>query len=78
MTVSQKEQPILTDVESPLSDLEELVGYNLKRAYVVVQEDFREALGQDGISAGVFSVLSLTMESPNITQSKLAGCITVD
>ena len=43
MTVSQKEQPVLTDVESPLSDLEELVGYNLKRAYVVVQEDFRDS-----------------------------------
>lgn len=78
MTISQKEQPILTDVESPLSDLEELVGYNLKRAYVVVQEDFREALGQDGISAGVFSVLSLTMESPNITQSKLARLLGIE
>ena len=78
MTVSQKEQPVLTDVESPLSDLEELVGYNLKRAYVAVQEDFREALGQDGISAGVFSALSLTIESPNITQSKLARLLGIE
>lgn len=54
------------------SDLEELVGYNLKRAYVVVQNDFRAALGGDGLSARVFSALSLTVQFPHITQSKLA------
>ena len=50
------------DLKTP--DLEELVGYNLKRAYIVVKEDFRDAMGKDGLSARVFSALSLTHDHP--------------
>ncbi|KUP90835.1 MarR family winged helix-turn-helix transcriptional regulator [Tritonibacter horizontis] len=64
------------DLES--SDLEELFGYNLKRAYIIVQNDFREALGQDGLSARVFSALSLTVKYPNITQSELARMMGIE
>lgn len=64
------------DVES--SDLEDLIGYNLKRAYVIVQSDFRDALGKDGLSARVFSALSLTVEYPNITQSELARMMGIE
>ena len=59
-------------------DLEELVGYNLKRAYIVAKEDFREAMGKDGLSARVFSALSLTHDHPNITQSELARIMGVE
>ena len=31
------------------SDLEQLFGYNLKRAYIIFQTDFRKALGPDGL-----------------------------
>ena len=58
--------------EAETSDLEDLIGYNLKRAYVVVQTDFREALGRDGLAPRVFSALSLVNEHPDITQSELA------
>lgn len=54
------------------ADLEDLVGYNLKRAYIVMQSDFRSALGPNGLSARVFSALSLVTQFPNITQSALA------
>lgn len=54
------------------SDLEDFVGYNLKRAYVIVQNDFREALGHDGLAPRVFSALSLVVQFPEITQSALA------
>jgi DNA-binding MarR family transcriptional regulator len=60
------------EIHSGTSDLEELIGYNLKRAYVIVQTDFRETLGEDGLSARMFSALSLTVRYPNITQSELA------
>jgi DNA-binding MarR family transcriptional regulator len=60
------------------SDLETLVGYNLKRAYIVVQEDFREAVGKDGLSARVFSALSLTVNYPNVTQSELARMMGIE
>ena len=60
------------------SDLEDLIGYNLKRAYIIVQTDFREALGKDGLSARVFSALSLTVKYPNITQSELARMMGIE
>lgn len=60
------------------SDLESLVGYNLKRAYIVVQDDFRGALGSEGPSARVFSALSLCVNFPNITQSELARMMGIE
>ncbi len=52
--------------------LEDLVGYNLKRAYVVVQNDFRAAMGEGGLSPRVFAALALVVENPGLTQSDLA------
>ena len=54
------------------SELEELVGYALKRAYVVFLNDFRATLGEDGLSPRSFSALSLAHQFPGITQSELA------
>lgn len=65
-------------LELETSDLEDLVGYNLKRAYIVVQNDFREVLGKDGLSGRVFSALSLVVKFPNITQSELARMIGIE
>lgn len=59
-------------------DLEDLIGYNLKRAYVIVQDDFRQALGDDNMSPRVFTALSLTVNHPNITQSALARMMGVE
>lgn len=64
--------------EAETADLEGLIGYNLKRAYVIVQTDFREALGADGLSPRVFSALSLTVKFPNITQSELARMMGIE
>ncbi|SFR12678.1 MarR family winged helix-turn-helix transcriptional regulator [Poseidonocella sedimentorum] len=61
-----------TGPESAGSVLETLIGYNLKRAYVIVQADFREALGQDGLGPRAFSALSFVVQFPEITQSALA------
>ncbi len=60
------------------SDLEELIGYNLKRAYVIVQADFRAALGKDGLAPRVFSALSLVVQFPNTTQSELARMLDIE
>ena len=64
--------------DADASDLEELIGYNLKRAYVIVQTDFRETLGEDGLSARMFSALSLAVRYPNITQSELARMLGIE
>jgi len=53
-------------------DLNSLIGYNLKRAYMIAQVDFRAALGAGGLGARDFSVLSVVVDNPNITQSVVA------
>lgn len=65
-------QTIKDEPSANPSDLESFVGYNLKRAYVIVQNDFRAILGEDGLAPRVFSALSLAVQYPNITQSALA------
>ena len=66
------------DLAFDASDLEDLIGYNLKRAYVIVQTDFRKALGDDGMSPRVFSALSLCVHNPSITQSELARMMGIE
>jgi len=60
------------------SDLDQLVGYNLKRAYMIINDDFRRALGEDGLSPRVFAALLLVVQTPNITQSALARRLGVE
>lgn len=65
------------DLASP-SDLDDLIGYNLKRAYLVVQSDFRRVLGDDGLNPRSFSVLSLAVQFPEITQSMVARRLNIE
>ena len=58
--------------------LEEFIGYNLKRAYMIVQTDFRRALGDEGLAPRVFSTLALVVQFPNITQSGLARLLGIE
>ncbi len=60
------------DMDAPEMALETLVGYNLKRAYVVIQSDYRAVMGDEGLSPRVFSALTFVVETPNLTQSDLA------
>lgn len=71
-------QTKLTSVEHDISDLEGFIGYNLKRAYVIVQADFRRALGENGLAPRVFSALNLVVQFPNITQSGLARMLGIE
>lgn len=68
----------LGEDEDMTSVLDDLVGYNLKRAYVIVQADFRDTLGKDGLTARVFSALTMVVEQPNITQSDLARALRIE
>ena len=59
-------------------DLEAFIGYNLKRAYMIVQADFRAAQGVGGLSARAFSALSMVVQFPEITQSALARSLGIE
>ncbi|WP_316014458.1 MarR family transcriptional regulator [Roseobacter sp. HKCCA0434] len=66
------------DIDPRDTDLEGFVGYNLKRAYMIVQADFRATLGEGGLSPRVFSALSVCVSHPHITQSELARLIGIE
>jgi DNA-binding MarR family transcriptional regulator len=54
------------------SGIEWLLGYNLKRAYMIVRDDFRKQVEQSVLSPRAFSVLTLIAETPRLTQSEVA------
>lgn len=78
MTARQKISTQSSTETVAQSDLEDLIGYNLKRAYLIVSSDFKQTLGQDGFGPRVFSALSLVVQFPNITQSELARMLGIE
>jgi DNA-binding MarR family transcriptional regulator len=54
------------------SAFEALIGYNLKRAYLIVQNDYRKAMDSTGLSARAFAAMSFVVTDPGITQADLA------
>ena len=66
------------DGAAATSDIEGFIGYNLKRAYMVMQADFRASLGRDGLAPRVFTALSLAIENPDVTQSELARLLGIE
>lgn len=58
--------------DAAASEIEDLIGYNLKRAYVIFRSDFSDTLGKDGLAPRSFSVLALAVANPEITQSEVA------
>ena len=67
-----------TDPDMTVPELESFIGYNLKRAYVIIQADFRRAIGADGFGPRTFSALSLVVQFPNITQTGLARMLGIE
>ncbi|TVP72511.1 MAG: MarR family transcriptional regulator [Rhodobacteraceae bacterium] len=58
--------------EQDESDIERLLGYNLKRAYMIVRDDFRRQVEQSVLTPRAFSVLTLIVETQGLTQSEIA------
>ncbi|MBV0912015.1 MarR family winged helix-turn-helix transcriptional regulator [Anianabacter salinae] len=60
------------DAGPDMSLLERQVGYNLRRGYTRFAAHLREALAPVGLSQRTFSVLSVVVSNPGITQSDVA------
>ncbi len=76
-----KQQKVLPDESIAIgksSDLEDFVGYNLKRAYMIIHTDFRNVQGDKGLAPRVFSALCLVVQYPNVTQSELARLLGIE
>ena len=78
MAAQKSEHPTPPLDQATPAELEDFVGYNLKRAYMVVQAEFNKALEVEGFSPRVFSALSLVVQFPNITQSALARTLDIE
>lgn len=59
-------------------DLLGLIGYNMKRAYMRIYADFTEALAEMDLRQRTFSVLSLVIENPDISQSDVARTLGIE
>lgn len=80
MPVSANKMPLdpVADPKLGTEALDRLIGYNLKRVYITIQADFRETLAEEDISPRVFSVLSLAVETPGVTQSEVARLLGIE
>jgi DNA-binding MarR family transcriptional regulator len=62
-----------------LGDLPDLLGYNIRRAQVVLWRDFLQVVDAGaGIRPGVFSLLMLVARNPGAAQIELARALSID
>lgn len=64
-------------VQTDQSALLELVGYNIRRAYLVIQALFDEEMEKHDLRQAEFAVLSIVRGNPGINQRALADALAV-
>ena len=64
--------------ETQLGLLPELIGYQLRLAQIAIFRDFTAALGEQGITPGLFGVLVIIEANPGLKQSELARATHLD
>ena len=57
--------------------LRQFIGYNMKRAYMPIQEDMAATLEPLGLRLGTFSALAVVMGSPGISQTQLGQVLDI-
>lgn len=57
--------------------LRQFVGYRMKRAFLLIQDDMAETLEPFGLRTGTFSALAVVIESPDISQSDLSDVLNI-
>lgn len=53
--------------------LQDFMGMYLRRAYEVAYEDFRRRLGKDAMQPGHFTILTLIVRNPRISQTQIGA-----
>jgi DNA-binding MarR family transcriptional regulator len=59
------------------SELLDLTGYNIRRAYIVIQSQFEDRMEKHDLRQAEFSVLSIVKVNPGINQKALAEALAV-
>ncbi|SMX32210.1 MarR family winged helix-turn-helix transcriptional regulator [Actibacterium lipolyticum] len=60
------------------TDLYGLIGYNIKRSYMHIHKDFKATLDEFNLTQRTFSVLSVVIENPNISQSDVGRALAIE
>ena len=72
MATAKSSEPKKTPAAPSDALLRQFVGYNMKRAYMQVQDDLAETLAPLGLRIGTYSALAVVVSSPGISQTQLA------
>jgi DNA-binding MarR family transcriptional regulator len=77
MDANTERQPDDGPAKASDARLRRFIGYNMKRAYMQVQDDVAETLAPFGLRIGTFSALAVVIESPGISQSQLSQVLNI-
>lgn len=68
------------DSERTITDshLRQLVGYNMKRTYLVVAADIAQTLAAFDLRIMTFSALAMIVENPDLTQTELSQALSIE
>ena len=69
-----------TSTTADLSDtnLRQFIGYNMKRAYLVIDADLRPTIEALGLRPATFSALAIIIDNPDITQTMLGQALHIE
>jgi|SRR5471032_309368 DNA-binding MarR family transcriptional regulator len=76
-SMASRPAPVASDDQADQTELLGLVGYNLRRAYLVIQSLFDERMEKHDLRQAEFSVLSIVKDNPGINQKALAEALVV-
>jgi DNA-binding MarR family transcriptional regulator len=62
----------------PQKSLRQFVGYEMKLAYLLIQEDMMRILRPTGLRIVTFSALGIVVENPDISQTQLAQALQIE
>ncbi len=78
MNTSKKTKIAKPPVSVSDKNLRQFVGYSMKRAFLLVQEDMANTLKPLGLRMMTFSSLAIIVENPDISQKYLAQALGID
>lgn len=70
--------PDTTKRAPDLSDLEAILGYRMKRAYMRIHRDLKPVLDEFQLTQRNFSVLSVVIGNPGISQSGISRALAIE
>ena len=76
----KKPEPAAVTSPGDLTDdtLRQFIGYNMKRAYLVIQADMAQVLTGLGLRQTTFAALATIIENPDITQTQLGQALSIE